>query len=89
MPEHHSPMRKTVGARSADVVFSQLFQHRRSNLPRHHPEVNKGQGQRRQNQVLQAIPEGFAIAGQQGIEQVEAGDMGWWIQPVVQPAAAG
>lgn len=39
--------------------------------------------------MLQRIEEDFTVAFKQRIEQIKAGNVRWWIQPVIKPSAAG
>ena len=51
--------------------------------------MDKGQRQRRQDQMLERIEEDLAIPFQQRINQVEPGDVCGRIQPVIKPPTAG
>ncbi|MNL75138.1 hypothetical protein D3C87_2008930 [compost metagenome] len=68
--------RQTLGARRADIVFRQHFQHGRPCLARDDSQRNGCQNNGRQSKMAERRHKGTLLARQQRIDQHEAGD--WW-----------
>jgi hypothetical protein len=72
MQAHHAKAREPLGARGADVVLAEHFEHGRARHARDHRERHGAQHDGRKDQVVQRRPEGIGIAGAQRVDQEEA-----------------
>ena len=66
--------RDAAGPRGADVILLQHLQHGRADLAGDDAEMDEAQGQRRQDEMEQRADEGPAVARDQRVDGVEAGD---------------
>ncbi len=65
---------QALGAGGAHVVFAQHLEHGRAGLARDDGERNGAEHDRGQDQMLHGRLEGALLAGQQAVDQHEAGD---------------
>ena len=73
--DDHGRRRQPAGARGAHEVGGQHRQHRGAGHARDRREREDRERQRRQDELLEARHEHFAVAGDQAVDQVEAGDL--------------
>ncbi len=56
VPHHHGDLVDALGARSADVIFTQHVEHRRPRHARDQRDIDEGEGAGRQDDALEERP---------------------------------
>ena len=72
VPTADDPGGEALGLGGADVVLVEHVEHRGPGDPEDHREGDRGQGDRRQDQVLECVPRGIPLTGEDAVEDEHA-----------------